>query len=179
MTSRGKLLSLFLATFLAIGLCITQTEAHPDRGPSTPEERALAVKVAKLLRSDPLSKDSKKEREWLVRWVIEVPDISVKICSSMMGDLGDSKKSDYPPALLAVMIASQAAFIIENPEKAKDDNAIYLAGVEGMLDGYGAIRARDSKYHAKQLDEFSQQRSDGKLPEAVASAAMKCNTKAK
>lgn len=134
MSFSGKLLSCFLGTLLAIGLCGASTKAQPDRGPSTSEERALAVKVAKLLRSDPLSKDAKKGREWLVRWIIEVPDISVKICSDMMGDLGDSKKSEYPPALLAVMIVSQAAFIIENPDKAKDDNAIYLAGVEGMLD---------------------------------------------
>ena len=37
------------------------------------------------------------------------------------------------------MLASEAAFVIEHPEKTKDVEAIYLAGVDGTLHGYEAI----------------------------------------
>ena len=46
-----------------------------------------------------------------------------------MGDLGDSKKTQNPGALLAAMSPSQAAFVIENPQKAKDNRANNLPGV--------------------------------------------------
>jgi hypothetical protein len=87
-----------------------------------------------------------------------------------MGDLGDSKKSQNPGALLAAMLASQAAFVIENPQKAEDNRAINLPGVNGALDAYQAIRSKDPSYQAKRLDEFNQQRSNGKLADAVGSA---------
>jgi hypothetical protein len=140
-------------------------EAHP-----TPDERNRAVRIAKDLRADPLATGIQSDREWLMKWLIEVPDISVKLCGGLMGDLGDSKKSQNPGALLAVVLASQAAFVIENPQKAKDNRAIYLAGIDGALDAYQAIRSKDSSYQAKRLDEFTRQRSNGKLVDAVSSA---------
>jgi hypothetical protein len=56
----------------------TQAGAQ-QRGPSTPEERARAVQTAKSLQSDPLAPNVQEDREWLVKWLIEVPDISVKM----------------------------------------------------------------------------------------------------
>jgi hypothetical protein len=106
-----------------------------------------------------------------MKWLIEVPDNSVKLCGGLMGDLGDSKKSQNPGALLVVMLASQAAaFVIENPQKAKDNRAIYLAGIDAAIDAYQAIRSKDSSYQVKRLDEFTQQRSNGELVDAVSSA---------
>ena len=100
--------------------------AAQQRGPSTPEERARTVQTAKSLQADPLAPSLQGDREWLVKWLIEIPDISVKMCTTFLGDLGDSK-SGYPGAIIATMLASEAAFVIEHPEKAKDVEAIYLA----------------------------------------------------
>lgn len=72
------------------------------------------------------------------------------------------------------MMASEAAYVIENPTKAKDNNAMYLAGIDGTLDGYQAIHGKDSNYKLAQLDELLQKRSEGKLPDYIRSAAMKC-----
>jgi hypothetical protein len=163
--------SLRLVALLLFGLNVSSVGGQQQRGPSTTEERARAVQIAKALRSDPLSDGNTKDREWLVRWLIEVPDISVKLCGGILGDMGDSKKSPYPGALLATMLASEAAYVIENPDKARDNAAVYLAGIEGALDAYQAIRNKDSSFHAKQLDDFSTNREDGKLAEAITSAA--------
>ena len=127
----------FLFFIAALQVFPTQIGAQ-QRGPSTPEERARAVQTAKSLQADPLAPNLQGDREWLVKWLIEIPDISVKMCSTFLGDLGDSK-SGYPGAVIATMLASEAAFVIEHPEKAKDVEAIYLAGVDGALHGYEAI----------------------------------------
>jgi hypothetical protein len=133
-----------------------------DRNRCSYHDGAVTVRIAKDLRADPLATGIQSDREWLMKWLIEVPDNSVKLCGGLMGDLGDSKESQNPGVLLVVMLASQAAaFVIENPQKAKDNRAIYLAGIDGALDAYQAIRSKDSSYQVKRLDEFTQQRSNG------------------
>ena len=144
-----------------------------QRGPSTPEERARAVQTAKSLQADPLAPNLQGDREWLVKWLIEIPDISVKMCTTFLGDLGDSK-SGYPGAVIATMLASEAAFVIEHPEKVKDVEAIYLAGVDGALRGYEAIHKKDRSYRVPHLDDLIQKRDQGKLTDYVHATAKKC-----
>jgi hypothetical protein len=164
----------FILAAAIFNVSFSQTWAQQHRGPSTAEERARAVQIAKLLRADPLADSNTKDREWLVKWLIEVPDISIKLCGGVLGDTGDSNKSQYPGALLATLMASQAAYVIEHPDKAKDSTAVYVAGIDGALDAYHAIRSKDSSFHAKQLDEFDQKRNEGKLADSVKSATKKC-----
>src|ERR1700690_4476593 len=62
------------------------------RGPSTAAERARAVKVARELEQDPLAKDAKENRDWVIQWIIEIPDITVNVCSDYFGPLPDPPK---------------------------------------------------------------------------------------
>ena len=162
----------FLFFIAAVGVFPTQIGAE-QRGPSTPEERARAVQTAKSLQGDPLAPNLQGDREWLVKWLIEIPDISVKMCTTFLGDLGDSK-SAYPGALIATMLVSEAAFVIEHPEKAKDLEAIYLAGIDGVLHGYEVIHKKDVSYRLPHLDDLIQKRDQGKLTDYVHVAAKKC-----
>jgi hypothetical protein len=122
-----------------------------SREPSTADERNRAVQAAKQLRTDPLAAHVQSEREWVVKWLIEVPDISVQLCGGILGDLGDANQSIYPGTLLATMMASEAIYVIENPQKAKDRQAMYGAGVGGALDAYEVIRKKDASYQAKKI----------------------------
>ena len=156
----------------AVAISLAQAGAQ-QRGPSTPEERARAVQTAKALQSDPLAPDVQEDCEWLVKWLIEVPDISVKMCTTFLGDLGDSK-SGNPGAIIATMLASESAFVIEHPEKAKDVDAVYFAGVDGALRSYEAIRLKDASYRLPHLDDLIQKRDQGKLSDYVHATAKKC-----
>jgi hypothetical protein len=144
-----------------------------QRGPSTPEERTRAVQTAKSLQSDPLAPNLQQDREWLLKWLIEIPDISVKMCTTFLGDLGDSK-SGNPGAIIATMLSSEAAFVIEHPDKAKDVDAIYLAGVDGALHGYETIHSKDASYRLPHLDDLIHKRDQGKLSDYVHATAKKC-----
>jgi hypothetical protein len=155
-----------------LALLALPVAAQADRGPSTPEERERAVKVAKVLRTDPLNAANVPDREWLVKWLIEVPDISIEVCTSFLGDLGKDK-SGYPGAIIAAQLASEAAFVIEHPDRAKDTDAVSLAGVEGALDAYQAINKQDPKYKRKQLDDLLDRRAKGTLADFVKDVAAK------
>ena len=165
---RGHLIVLVIA----VAVCSVQADAQ-QRGRSTPEERARAVQTAKSLQSDPLAPNVQEDREWLLKWLIEVPDISVKMCTTFLGDLGDSK-SGNPGAIIAAMLASEAAFVIEHPEKAKDVGAVYFAGVDGALHSYEAIHSKDASYRLPHLDELIQKRDQGKLADYIHATAKKC-----
>ena len=62
----------------AVALISTLARAQ-QRGPSTPEERARPVQTAKALQSDPVAPNLQEDREWLLKWLIEVPDISKNV----------------------------------------------------------------------------------------------------
>ena len=152
-------LTLLLALIL---LLASPALAQNTRGPSTPEERQTAVKAAHLLESDPLNKDAKKIREWFTLWLIQVPDVTIEVCGAYLGPVFGSKKN-YETELFAQMMFSSAAFIIEQPEQAKDRVAVNLAGLEGSLKAYEAILKFKPKAKWEFLDELIAKRDKGEL----------------
>ena len=151
-----------IAFIFIAAACLSQIAAAQNkRGPSTPDERATAVKAAKLLESDPFGQDSKKLRQWFTVWLIEVPDITVEACTGYFGPAG-GKKYKYGGELLAQTMFSSAAFIIEHPE-ATERVAVNLAGVEGALRMYAAMLRTEPKARHEFLDQLVAKQEKGEL----------------
>jgi carboxypeptidase Q len=147
--------------------------AAAERGPSTPEERKQAAEIAHRLEADPISPDNQANREWITMWLIEVPDIQVKVCSTLLDPLMGTKKN-YASEIFGQMMFSSAAFAIENPEKANDDAAKYQAGLEGALKAYESILKTDRKARWKHLDDLIKRRTAGTLAEFVRESMKSC-----
>jgi hypothetical protein len=165
-----------IALLLAFLLpAISPSLAQQKRGPSTPEERAKAVQFAYDLESNPLGPQAKREREWLTLWLIEVPDITVEVCPRLLGpELPDKKK--FGTEILSQLMFSEAAFMIENPDKAKDPLEVHTAGVTGSLKVYEAVLKEHPKARLKELDEILARRDKGEWRDHV-EAVMKYCTK--
>jgi len=172
MPSYRPLCLLFASITLLVGSALTVVAQQHPRGPSTSEERERAVRVASALQTDPLSPD-KADRQWLMVWLIQVPDISVSMCPAVHGDLGDEKKSEYPGAIVAAEMGAEAAFVITHPDRARDKLVMSAAGAEGAVNAYQAIRTKDPQYRVKELDDATQKREQGKLADYVASTKCK------
>ena len=157
---------------LLIGLAGAQAEPQAGKS-STMEERTKAVEIARSLESDPLGKHAKEQRAWIIRWLIEVPDINVKVCSKLLDPLVDSKKN-YANEIFMQMLPASAAFVISNPEKAKDNVAVYGAALEGSLRVYEAILKIEPKARRVHLDDLVEKRGKGDLAEHVRQAATHC-----
>lgn len=149
-----------------VALACTSSAYAQKRGPSTPEERKRAVEMASFLEKNPLAKEAKDYRAALLYFLAEVPDISVKLCSNVLGE-PKRIKGDYESELIGQLAFSQAKFIIENPDKAKDDYAVYLAGVEGVLRAWEAIKSSKPKAKFPLLDELLQKQQAGSLADQV------------
>src|SRR5664279_2668160 len=125
------------SALLLLALAVAQAQP-PSRKPSTPEDRGKAVEIARSLEADPLGKQAKEQRNWIVHWLIDVPDVNVKVCSNLLGPLMESNKN-YSPEIFTQLVPSSAAFVITNPDRAKDDVAVYTAALEGALRTYESI----------------------------------------
>jgi hypothetical protein len=98
---------LFLASFNVL-----RAQSQHQRGPSTSEERARAVKIARDLEEDPLSKDAKDNRQWVIQWIIDIPDITVTVCDDYFGTLPKPPRG-HSREIVNQMAISSAAFLID------------------------------------------------------------------
>ena len=136
------------------------------QGTSTPEERARWVEITHKLESNPLDESVNKDGEWAFNRLSEVHDIHVPLCPALLGEFNDAKYKYRHEITRQYMLAS-GAFIIENPGKAGDTNAMNLAAVESVLKVYSAILQQKPDAKWKPLDDLLKKQSQGKLDDAL------------
>jgi hypothetical protein len=159
--------------FLLLGLIFARTAGAQERGPSTPEERTRAVKVSHELEEDPLLKDAKDQRAWVLDWIEKIPDITVNVCFEFFGKMPNPPRG-HSREIIMQMIISSAAFMIEHPDKVKDEQAIALAGLLGSLKAYEAILKQDSAARWAHMDKLIQMRAQNQLDDYVGEMRRKC-----
>lgn len=163
--------------FLVVALALPAS-AQDQRGPSTREERADAVRYAKSLERDPFQKDAKKLRQQFLDWLSEIPDITVDLCPGYLEPLYAKKKKNFASVITNQMLFSSAAYMIDHPDQAEDKVAVNLAGLEGALRTYEAILRKKPKARWEYLDELIARRDKGELEAYVREvAAAKCQGK--
>jgi hypothetical protein len=145
-----------------------------ERGPSTPQERTRAVRVAHELEQDPLAKDAKEQRDWVIQWIVAIPDITVDVCFDYFGDLPHPSKGHFDE-ISKQMVISSAAFMIEHPDKAKDEQAVAMSGLLGALKAYEAVLRKETTARWPLLDKLVRMREQGKLDEYVSDTRRKCS----
>lgn len=170
---KGHIIRILACLMLIAGLFASSPARAQQRGPSTSEERARAVKIAHELEDDPLGKDAKDKRQWVIQWIIAIPDITVTECSEFFGRPAGSTHS-HTKEIVYQMDISSAAYIIEHPDKAKDEQAVATAGLIGSLKAYQAIVKREPDARWPYMDKLVQMRDAGKLDDYISDTRRKC-----
>ncbi len=151
------------AVFAAGALQANPAEA---RGSSTPAERARFVAMVRTLEKDPLAGNANATRQALRRWIVEVPDIRFKTCPDLLGQvLGENYPYFYE--LNTQVLLSGAVLTIEDPGKARDDAAVYTAGVDGALRVYEVLVTAKSDARLPALDQLIEKRERGELVDHI------------
>ncbi len=162
-----------LAVTSLLLLSALTASSQQKRGPSTPEERSKAVQFAHDLEANPLGPQATNEREWLTRWLIEIPDITVDVCPRLLGPkLPDKKK--FGTEIFSQLLYSEAAFVIEYPDKSSDPLAVHIAGVTGSLKVYEAVLKDHPKNRLEALDAIIVRRDKQELKDHVQEALKYC-----
>lgn len=136
-------------------------ESPADRPPSTPEERERAVKLVAELEANLLGPEGDASRQWLDKWMAEIPDIFFHSCPL----LEKEKDEVFPYHLYLVKQAyyEGGAYLIQHPEKVNDQLTIYIAGVEGALRAYNNVIAKSPTKRNPSLDLLLKTQADGQL----------------
>ena len=127
---------------------------------------ATLIKATKFLEEKPLDKEAKKIRSWALTWVIATDKVSVTVCSLLVS--GIDKKYKYSGEILGQYTLGMAAFKLANPEKAKDEDATQMAGIESALISYEAMVKEQPKAKNAFLDDLVAKRGDGSLAKHIA-----------
>jgi hypothetical protein len=135
------------------------------RGPSTPEERKQALTFIQDFLANPLGPNEATEREWVLKWIIEIPDVHLHMCLNIGRNAKVDKKDSG--TIIAAEILAQVAFLLQNPDRQNDRQAEYLAGVEGALRVYEVLLKTDAKHRRPLLDDLIQRRDAGTLAQWV------------
>lgn len=155
-----------IAVLLAILLsCLLAFAQDGTRAPSTRAERDRALKVTRELEADPLSPQYRDDRAWLIKWIQDVPDITVEIC---VDPAAASSNYRYSRELMLQKTFASASFIIQHSARDRDDIATENAGVEGALRAYEAILKKSPQAHSPYWDRLLKKREDGTLHDYVA-----------
>jgi hypothetical protein len=151
-------------------VCVAQVQCTLGPGLSTPNQRAKVVDLTRSLERDPLMENAPATRQWLRKWIIDVPDIRVYACDDLLGyGLGDNYP--YSTEVKLQPMFSAAAFAIEHPDKSRDQHAQYHAGVEGALRVYEVLLKSKPDAKSAFLDDLLAKRDHGELADHVAKLA--------
>jgi len=131
------------------------------------------IQLIGQLEAEPFAANADDIRREVLPWLIDAPDVSVTICSSVLGDIKKLKGNDGS-ALLAQLAFSQAKYILEHPDKAADPHAVMLAGVEGVLRTYEAMKQAKPKVKFDTMEHLLQLRSNGGLAAFVDKGLADC-----
>jgi hypothetical protein len=148
----------FVAVVIAQGASSQET--------STAEERMRWVEITHKLESSPLDDSVNKQGEAALKRLSDVHDIRVPLCPALLNEFNGMKYTYSHPITRQFMLAS-GAFLIENPGKAGDKNAMNAAAVESVLKTYPAILQQKPDAKAKALDDLLKKHSLGRLKDFV------------
>ncbi|HEX5160628.1 MAG TPA: hypothetical protein VFV88_02840 [Steroidobacteraceae bacterium] len=160
-----------LACALVSGMLSAIVPAAP---PTSPETRAEVISRIDALEKKPYDPAARDARGTVMTWLIDAPDVSVTICSALLGDL-DELDQDGGELFATQLPFSEARFILENPSKADDEFAVHVAGVEGMLRTYANMKATRPDLRIRHLEKLLKAQAAGKLDAFVKDAMEKCH----
>jgi len=169
---RVKKMSIGLVMLCFCLAAFAQDRPGPKRGPSTPEERKRFVTLVHKLEKTPLDESLNSETAWALQWLDDIPDITVNICWAPLGHFL-MENYRYDARIRGQFVLGMGAYQIEH--SAKQDDAIYLAGVESALKAYRSILKSKPDATSHTLDDLQTMQDDGRLRDFVHGASKGCD----
>jgi hypothetical protein len=157
---------LFLSTFVIL-LCLSAAAIGQEQKLS---DKEMLVKASQILEQSPFHEKAKDFRAWAVNYVIQTKDVDIIVCGGdIVAPLLD-KKNKFGSELIAQYTIGMAAFKINNPEQANDENAAQLAGLESAVKAYQAMVKEKPKAQFAPMDDLAAKLANGELKKMVDAA---------
>ena len=159
---------------LLIVLLLITLDSAWARQNSTPEERQKIVQLSKQYEKNILAPGAKEIASQVLEWWIEVPDVTLNWCPSLLTD-EMPQGQELAEAVLLEGLAAAGVFVLENPKRASDDRASWIAGLEGVVRAYQNLLELDEGHRDHFLDKLVKIQSSGRLGEYVDKHSEECS----
>lgn len=140
----------------------------------TAGDKAKVVKLTHALEADPLAKNARESRRWLVDKLTQTNDPNVIVCPALFGELLNDKDYKYQSELIAQPIFGQGAYLIEHAGAKDDDLATFVAGLDSLLRSYQSYVAKDETLKRAYLDALVAARDKNELAAWVEEHLKEC-----
>jgi hypothetical protein len=168
MKFKFKILSSLLIIAFIFGNCANQKVVTKNnfKGKLSKEQLSEIAKLIKETEDEPLTEKSDKLRLSLSLWLIESPDITVRIYNTMK--INDDYK--YKRLFTIQGMLTPARIIIKNPELNDNHLQIQVKTLETLLNIYNKIVSlRGESAKSKGIESLVKKRENGELIEYVKS----------
>ena len=162
-----------LALALALALPLAAAAQEGKRGPSTPAERKRVVEITRRLEKEPFGKGASADRVWLMKWIDEVPDVTIRYCPGPLYDLVEGEPADR--ALWVQSLFGMASLAIEKPAEAKDWVKAQVAGLESALAAYQSTVKANPRAKLPAFERLLAKQKAGRLEEVVKQEMSACD----
>lgn len=162
--------------FFVIAIALLKTDvaaAEPSRGPSTPAERKRVVEITRKLEKAPFGPGADADREWLMKWIDEVPDVTVRYCQGPLYELVNGAAQDRKLWLQSLF--GIATFEIEHPDEASHWVKAQEAGLESAITSYQSLLKADPAAKISVFEKLIAAQKAGKLADVVREEMPTCN----
>jgi len=151
---------------ILLGLILLLTSVGVSAQKDNKNETDTLIKAVRFLEQKPFDKGAKDVRAWAIKWVIATDQVSVTVCSLLIS--GIDKKYKYNGEVFGQYTIGMAAFKLANPDKAKDEQATQLAGIDSALTSYESMVKEQPKARNAFMDDLLSKRATGALAQYVA-----------
>ncbi|MRR13301.1 hypothetical protein EG835_12800 [bacterium] len=168
---------LFLMRYTLPALAIALVVAAPcfaqEATTSSAEDKAQALSLVKQLEEDPLASGAENARQWLTNFIVNAPDLFISTCPELLGPLNGQGKNGAPD-IIAQLYFGNAAWAIQNPDKATDREAMLTGGLESTIRLYENLLKQKSRWRWPILDDLRGRVKKGTLADYVRENLDKC-----
>lgn len=161
-------LPVVLLAAVAAAPCLAQGAAT-----SSAEDKAQALALVRQLEEEPLASGAENARQWLTNFIVNAPDLFISTCPELLGPLNGQGKNGAPE-LVGQLYFGNAAWAIQNPEKATDREAVFVGGIESALRVYDSLLKQKSRWRWPLLDDLRSRSKKGTLADYVRENVAKC-----
>ncbi len=140
---------------------------------SSAEDKAQALSLVKQLEADPLASGAENARQWLTNFIVNAPDLFISMCPELLAPLNGQGKNGAPE-LIGQLYFGNAAWAIQNPDKATDRAAVFAGGLESAVRLYESLLKQKSRWRWPILDDLRSRVKKGTLADYVRENIDKC-----
>ena len=140
---------------------------------SSAEDKAQALSLVKQLEEDPLASGAENARQWLTSFIVNAPDLYISTCPELLGPMNGQGKNGAPD-IVAQLYFGNAAWAIQNPDKATNREAMLVGGLESTIRLYEGLLKQKPKWRWPILDDLRARMTKGTLADYVRENLEKC-----